>query len=145
VPHDTPSSYPSRTLRRPGRLLIVDDEPFLGEALYRALRHEHEVIVLTEASSALDRLLKGERFDVILCDLMMPAMDGIEFHRCVAEVLPSEANRIVFITGGALTARVESFFRRVPNTLLEKPIDIDGLRALIDRRVGGVAGGTACA
>jgi CheY-like chemotaxis protein len=141
VPDTAPKSYSSRTLRRPGRLLIVDDEPFLGEALYRAFRHEHEVMVLTEASAALSRLLNGERFDIILCDLMMPAMDGIEFHRRVAKALPDEANRIVFITGGAITARVEAFFNRVSNTLLEKPIDIDGLKALIDRRVSGAAGG----
>jgi hypothetical protein len=43
---------------------------------------------------------------------------------------------MVFMTGGAMTARVEAFFQRVPNLLLDKPIDLDGLRALIERRVG---------
>jgi CheY-like chemotaxis protein len=137
--------YPSGTVRLPGRLLVVDDEPFFGEALYRALRHEHQVSVETDATSALARLARGERFDVILCDLMMPIMDGIEFHRRLFDVLPEQANRIVFITGGAITVRVESFLRRVENTFLEKPIHIDGLRALIERRVIGRLDGAACA
>jgi CheY-like chemotaxis protein len=124
---------------------VVDDEPFFGEALYRSLRHEHQVVVETDAASAFARLMKGERFDVILCDLMMPVMDGIEFHRWLYEVLPEQANRIVFITGCAVTARVESFLRRVDNTFLEKPIHLDGLRALIERRVCADAAGTACA
>jgi len=131
---------PSGTyMRRPGRVLVIDDEPLLGQALQRALADEHMIVALTRAADALDRLQAGERFDVILCDLMMPVMDGIDFHRRLSEILPEEADRVVFITGGAFTARVESFFRRVSNPSLEKPVDVDGLRALIERRVSGDA------
>jgi CheY-like chemotaxis protein len=69
----------------------------------------------------------------------MPVMDGIELHRRLSLTCPEEAKRMVFMTGGAMTARVEAFFRRVPNLLLDKPIDLDGLRALIERRVGAPA------
>jgi CheY-like chemotaxis protein len=120
-------------------VLVIDDEPYLGEALQRSLASENQIVVVTEADSALARLDAGERYDVVLCDLMMPGMDGIEFHRRLSAVVPDEAGRVVFITGGAITARVEAFFNRVPNTLLEKPIDLDGLRALIERRVRGDA------
>jgi CheY-like chemotaxis protein len=130
-------AFSSRTQRRLGRVLVVDDEPFLGEALHRALGDENQVDVVTDAASALARLQAGERYDVVLCDLMMPTMDGIDFHDRLSASLPEEANRIVFITGCAYTSRVESFFHRVPNTVLEKPVDIEGLRALIDRRVRG--------
>jgi len=145
MPEVSQPPYRSATVRIPGRVLVVDDEPFFGEALYRSLRHEHHVVVETDATSALARLTRGERFDVIVCDLMMPVMDGIEFHRRLFDVLPEQANRIVFITGCAVTARVESFLRRVENKFLEKPIHIDGLRALIDRRVCGGGAGSACA
>lgn len=131
-PHP-PSS--SGTRRRPGRVLVIDDEPLLGVAVRRALARENEIVVVSDAASALERLLAGERYDVVLCDLMMPKMDGIEFCRQLSTTLPDEANRVVFITGGALTARVESFLRQARNVLLEKPIDLEGLRGLIERRV----------
>jgi CheY-like chemotaxis protein len=134
-----PTVSPSATRVRPGRLLVIDDEPFLGEALRRVLSDENEVVVVTEAAAALARLERGERYDVVLCDLMMPSMDGVDFHRRLNAMLPEEADRLVFIMGGAITARIEAFFRRAPNLLLDKPIDIDGLRALIERRVRGVA------
>jgi CheY-like chemotaxis protein len=133
----TPSG-PSGTRLRAGRVLIIDDELFLGDALRRALGEDNHVEFVAEASEALARLRSGEHYDVVLCDLMMPSMDGIEFHRQLSEERPDEAARVVFITGGAITARVEAFFHRVPNLLLEKPVDLDGLRALIRRRVRGV-------
>ncbi|MCL2448173.1 MAG: response regulator [Polyangiaceae bacterium] len=101
----------------------------------RALGDRHHVVAVPDASEALDRLMAGERYDLVLCDLMMPAMDGIDFHDRLVASLPDEAARIVFVTGGAVSARIESFFHRVPNLLLEKPIDTDGLHALIDRRI----------
>lgn len=125
------------------RVLVVDDEPLIGRSLRRSLADEDEVVAVTSAAAALTRLQRGERYDVVLCDLMMPGMDGIEFHRRLSAILPDEASRIVFITGGAVTARVEAFFRRIPNVLLDKPIDFDGLRALIERRMGTVVRETA--
>jgi len=125
----------SGTRRRPGRVLIVDDEPLVAKAVERVLADKNEVVIAADAADALARLEAGERYDVVLCDLMMPVMDGIELHRRLRASLPGEADRIVFFTGGALTARVEWFFRQVPNVLLEKPIDVEGLHALIERRV----------
>lgn len=142
------SSHPpssSGTRRRTGRVLVIDDEPLLGAAVQRALSRENEVVVASDAAGALRRLQAGERYDVVLCDLMMPAMDGIEFYRQLSSALPEEASRVVFVTGGALTARVESFFRSVPNLLLEKPIDVDGLCALIERRIRGDAAAMSAA
>jgi CheY-like chemotaxis protein len=117
---------------------VVDDEPLIGRSLRRLLSDQDEVVAVTSAAAALARLQRGERYDVVLCDLMMPEMDGIEFHRRLSASLPEEASRVVFITGGAVTARVESFFRHVQNVLLPKPIDFGTLRTLIEQRVGAV-------
>jgi CheY-like chemotaxis protein len=122
--------------RRPGRVLVIDDEHVIGQSLRRVLATENEVVTVMDATEALSRLNSGERYDVVLCDLAMPVMDGVEFHRRLRATLPDEADRIVFITGGALTARDEAFFRRAPNLLMEKPLDVDGIRGLIDRRNG---------
>lgn len=103
--------------------------------MWRVLSKDCEVKTESRAEAALVRLLGGERYDIVLCDLMMTSMDGIEFHRRLVATLPEQAHRVVFITGGALTARVDAFFRRVPNLLLEKPLDLEGVRALVDRRI----------
>jgi CheY-like chemotaxis protein len=133
---------PSGARRRHGRVLVVDDEPALGRALHTVLSDENEVVVTTSASAALVRLLAGEWYDVVLCDVRMPDMDGVEFHRRLSATLPEEAHRIVFITGGGLTAHATAFFEHAPNLLLQKPLDLEGLRALIARRVlGGVESG----
>jgi CheY-like chemotaxis protein len=135
----TDRSKASGARRRHGRVLVVDDEPALGRALQRVLSDDNEVVVTTDASAALVRLQAGEWYDVVLCDVMMPDMDGMEFHRRLFAILPEEAHRIVFITGGALTEHAAAFFDGAPNLLLQKPLDLDGLRALIARRVLGGA------
>ena len=135
----TDETKPSGARRRHGRVLVVDDEPALGRALQQVLSRDNEVVVTTDASAALVRLLAGEWYDVVLCDVMMPDMDGIEFHRRLSASMPEEADRIVFITGGALTVHAAAFFDRAPNLLLQKPLDLEGIGALIARRVLGEA------
>ena len=129
----------SGTRARIPRVLVIDDEADFGDTLREALATEYEVVAVTEADEALRRLRAGERYDVILCDMMMPSMDGVEFHRQLMTFSPDNASRVVFMSGGALVVRVESFFDHVPNALLSKPVDLDGLRAFIERRLGGGA------
>jgi CheY-like chemotaxis protein len=135
----TDQSKASGTRRRHGRVLVIDDEPALGRALQGVLARDNEVVVTTDASAALVRLRAGEWYDVVLCDVTMPDMDGVEFHRRLSAILPEEADRIVFITGGALGEHAAAFFDDAPNLLLQKPLDLEGLRALIARRVLGGA------
>lgn len=124
------------------RVLIIDDEPKIGLALARAIEHLHEAVSVTSAAQALARIESGEHFDVILCDLMMPEMTGMEFHARVVSTLPQLQDRIVFITGGAFTPKARAFLERVPNRRMEKPIDIDRLLDLIrDQRLTSVRAG----
>jgi PAS domain S-box-containing protein len=123
------SPQPSRALR----LLIVDDEASVGSALKRALSRNHEVVATTEASQALERLRQGEWFDVILCDLMMPHMSGMEFYRVLLEQLPALAPRVVFMTGGIFTDAARAFIAQVPNPMVEKPFDRNHIEAVLSR------------
>ena len=123
-------------VRRPGQVLIVDDEEPLATALRRELASDNQVVLARDGAEAIARVGKGETYDVLLCELMMPIMDGVELHRRLSATHPGMAARMVFMTAEATTSRVEAFFNRVPNLLLQKPVDIDGLRALIARRVG---------
>ncbi|HYI02345.1 hybrid sensor histidine kinase/response regulator [Hyalangium sp.] len=106
---------------RRGRILIVDDEPLVSQAIRRALQREHEVMALTSAREAHARLTGGEQFDLILCDIMMPEMSGIDLHEELARVAPELAARMVFLTGGAFTARAREFLSQIKNPCVEKP------------------------
>jgi CheY-like chemotaxis protein/two-component sensor histidine kinase len=126
-------SRPLEALKR-GHILVVDDEPFIGEAVRRLVAPLHEVTAVTSSEDALERIRAGARYDVILCDLMMPRMDGVELHREVGRVAPDLADRMLFITGGAFTPSVREFLDRMQSRTLEKPFDAKSLmRALQER------------
>ncbi len=126
-------------MARRARVLVVDDEPLVAESLKRVLSDEFSVTAMTEPQGALADISAGESFDVILCDVMMPDMNGVELRNRIEAVAPDQAARIVFITGGIVRTDVRALLERVPNAWLEKPLDIDGLRELIRRRMRGVA------
>jgi CheY-like chemotaxis protein len=130
---------PKRTLSgtRPirGRVLVVDDDAFVGDAVALILADAHAVTVVDRAEEALALITRGDRFDVILCDVMMPVMSGADLHARMIAVAPAEAARMVFVTGCALVPEVRAFLDRVPNTCLEKPFEVEALRAFVERRV----------
>jgi len=120
---------------RRGRVLIIDDEPMVVAFTGRCLR-EHDVTGVTDATDALTRISAGEQFDVILCDLMMPNITGIDFFERVGAQRPELAGRIVFMTGGTFTPRAQRFLDSVANPCIEKPFAPPVLRALVRERVG---------
>jgi CheY-like chemotaxis protein len=128
---EEPESPPADTAsRRRGRVLVVDDEVAVGAAMGRVLQREHTVVIEADAREALARLA-NEEFDVIFCDLMMPAMSGIEFYETLARSHPVAARRVVFMTGGAFTARSTNFLESVANVSIAKPFDVVTLKAVI--------------
>ena len=116
---------------RRGRVLVVDDEHLIAAALSRTLAFDHEVTMLPGAREALDRLRDGTRFDLILCDIMMPDMNGIELHAQLVQLAPDQAARMVFLTGGPGTSLARDFLDSVPNAHIEKPFDTRRLRAVV--------------
>jgi CheY-like chemotaxis protein len=119
---------------RTARVLVVDDEPLVAESLRLVLSSEFSVSITTDPKEAVDWIAAGESFDVILCDVMMPVLDGIEVRRRIEAIDPGQAARIVFVTGGILLPRVRSLLESVPNAWIEKPVDLEGLRDLVRRR-----------
>ena len=82
-----------------------------------------------EGRDALDRLLSEQPYDVVLCDLMMPEMTGMDLHEEVVRRLPEMAPRMAFLTGGAFTPRAREFLGRIQNPL--KPSNAGSVRALV--------------
>ena len=123
-------------IRRPiaalaARILAIDDEPIVGTALKRVLGKDNEVITETSARRALDRIRAGEHFDLILCDLMMPDVTGVDFYNELKEFAPERAADVVFMTGGAFTPKARTFLETVTNERLEKPFDMATLKTLV--------------
>jgi len=121
------------TATRRGRILVVDDDTLVAKAMSRLLAEHHEVLALTSAGEALARLERGERFDLIFCDLMMPVTTGVEFHQRLLALDRKQAERTIFITGGAFTDASRKFLETTANDRLEKPFDQQKLRQIIAR------------
>jgi PAS domain S-box-containing protein len=119
---------------RVGRVLIVDDDETGARSLSRILRPS-EVTITHNGRQALDAIRAGKQFDVILCDLMMPEMTGMDLHREISRERPELLDRMIFMTGGAFTPAACEFLDRVPNDRLEKPYEPQALRALVQRRL----------
>lgn len=105
------------------RVLLVDDDRGSVDLFTRMLRAEgHFVISVLSAVEALDILARGiTKVEVIVSDLNMPDMSGVEFYREVEKRDPGLEKKIVFITGGVFSyARVE-FLNNIPNPKLGKP------------------------
>ncbi len=115
------------------RILVVDDEPLLGQTLRLAFLDRHEVVVATSGRDALSLLQHDSSFDLILCDLMMPEISGIAVYEQVREQDPEVARRFVFMTGGAFTDRAREFLESYEGPHLEKPFDITQVEALLPR------------
>jgi PAS domain S-box-containing protein len=120
---------------RRGRVLVIDDDPMIGATIARVLS-AHEVVLLAKAADALGRISRGETFDLILCDLMMPGMSGMELYLELSRRSPGALEKIVFLTGGICAPEVSDFLDQVQNTVLEKPFDPPTLRAFVAERVG---------
>lgn len=113
------------------RVLVVDDEENLRTSLGQILAFEFEVTVCADGREALARIEAGARFDVLLVDLMMPTLSGMDLYARLTAVAPELASRVVFLTGGAFTARAREFLRETPNPRLEKPFDVEQLCATV--------------
>jgi PAS domain S-box-containing protein len=113
-----------------GKVLVVDDEPMIGRYLTALMSNDHDVSCYTSASEALMGLRAGARFDLILCDLMMPGFTGMDLHTALQSFAPDQAERMTFITGGAFTVESKQFLETVPNARLDKPFNAAKVREL---------------
>jgi len=117
-----------------GRILVVDDEAPLRATLKRMLRG-HQVVEAANGEQARQILEQDQEYDVILCDMMMPRMSGVDVHKWLAGAYPRLADRLIFVTGGAFTPRAREYLAKVDNLRLEKPFDARSLRRIIRERL----------
>lgn len=117
------------------RILVIDDETAILAAVERALR-PHRVDVVNNGKEAIERLLGDEEpYDLVLCDLIMNGVSGIDVFQTLQEQAPEQAERVVFMTGGGFTADIRHFLAEVDNSILHKPFDVKTLRWMVSQRL----------
>lgn len=112
-------------------VLVVDDEPDVRRTIAECLGHDgHRVELASSGREALTKLETGQ-YDVILSDLRMADLDGVGFYRAVEEAHPNLVDRLAFISGDTLSARIRDFLDTSERPYLEKPIHPQDLRKLV--------------
>lgn len=116
-----------------GRVLVVDDDAGVSRTVQRTLAGKHHVTAYGDPREALAAIERGDRFDVVFCDVMMPHMRGTELYRRVFRIDPHLASRFVFITGGAADDSVDQVAAQGGISTLEKPFTTEALRSVAER------------
>jgi DNA-binding response OmpR family regulator len=125
------SARPSAVEQRPGRVLVIDDEPAIASLVTRLLKRNGYVVAsVQQAHLAFDELGR-QLYDTVLCDIRMPDMDGIAFHRRLESLNLEYEPRLVIMTGDASNARTEDFLRQYDLPVLRKPFTRQELLAVI--------------
>ena len=112
------------------RILLAEDDVAMREYLTRALERSGYQVAAVDRGTAAIPLLEAEAFDLLLTDIVMPEMDGIELAGRAAEIAP--AMRVMFITGfAAVTLKAA---RQMPQArVLSKPFHLRDLVLEVDR------------
>jgi PAS domain S-box-containing protein len=118
---------------RGAKILVVDDEEAILTFLSRLLTEwGHSVETVNNANTALERL-KTERYSLILLDIKLPGMSGIELYRHIEETVPALTRRVMFITGDIMEATTREFLEKAKVAHITKPLDIEVLKKMINR------------
>ncbi len=114
-----------------GRVAVVDDEPEIGDIIRRALRRRYDVDVYETASEAYAALDDGKRYDVIMCDLLMPDVSGRDVFEHLADKWPDQAQRIVFMSGVSREGARDEILADIDAPMIEKPFRLGDLRRTV--------------
>lgn len=116
-------------------VLLIDDEAAVRDALRRSLARRHRVVAAGSVAEGLAQLEAGVVPDLVLCDVMMPGVNGDEFYRELERQYPELVGRLVFMSGG-VSGEARAFMATWKGTLLQKPFGINDVQEILDARGG---------
>jgi DNA-binding response OmpR family regulator len=120
----------------PGRILIIDDEPSLVRALARLLSRDGYLVATAANGRHALAALQGQPYDVILCDLRMPELDGRAFYARLRQQAPALCQRVIFLTGDGSAPDHQAFLAQCGRPWLRKPCAIAMLRSMMQQVCG---------
>lgn len=131
----SPASLDRAGTRAPGRILVVEDEPTVAQLIADVLREEgHHVEAVLDSQDGLTKLSRGE-YDLVICDLRMPRLDGPAFFDALVRAGSPMQKRIVFVTGDTLAPRTMEFLHTHGLPFLSKPFLVEELKLAVNRRL----------
>ena len=135
-PNSTEQEEPTLTVGAGAHVLVIDDEAALAEAIAAALVDAgFRVARASNGAEALERVSQCS-YDLIICDLKMPRVDGPTFYRRVTETMPSLATRFIFVTGDVAGTDAEPFLAETGCRWLAKPFRLMDLLRLVREVIG---------
>ncbi|HEV2314337.1 MAG TPA: ATP-binding protein [Candidatus Acidoferrales bacterium] len=130
-----PSADPGNV--SPGRVLVVEDEPTVAQLISDVLCEEgHKVEAVFDSQEGLTRLARAH-YDLIICDLRMPRLDGPAFYDALVRTQSPACDRILFITGDTLGPHTVEFFNLRWLPFLAKPFLVEELKLAANRILAG--------
>jgi two-component system, NtrC family, sensor kinase len=116
-----------------GRILVVEDEPTVAQLIVDVLREEgHHAEAVLDSQEGLTRLSRSP-YDLVICDLRMPRLDGPAFYEALVRAGSSIRNRMIFITGDTLAPRTLEFLEQKRLPYLAKPFLVEELKLAVNR------------
>lgn len=112
-------------------ILVIDDEPSIALLLSELLEGKYDVVSLSNGQEALEAVAAKD-FDLIISDIKMPGIDGMEFFKWIEENKPVYKDKIVFTTGVVFDLKVQTFLEETKKPFLTKPFKIAQLMETVE-------------
>lgn len=113
------------------RILVIDDEPSVLEVMQRALMRKGYLVESVEGGQEALDLFKSQHYDLAICDIRMPGMDGLEFYHRLGIDHPEMLNKLIFTTGDAISFSSQSFLKLSKAKILSKPFELEKLLQVV--------------
>jgi two-component system, NtrC family, sensor kinase len=135
-----PEEQAGKERARGSRILVVEDEPTVAQLIADVLGEEgHLVDTILDSRQGLD-LARARRYDLVICDLRMPHLDGRAFYRQLGHDENPLQHRLIFVTGDTLAPRTVDFLQRCGLPYLAKPFLVEELKEVVTRSLAATSG-----
>jgi CheY-like chemotaxis protein len=128
-----PDKEGTMALQTPVTILIIDDEPSFARGLARLLRRDGYTVDTADNGQRALAKLQDQRYDLVVCDLRMPELDGRAFYEILLREYPHLRTRLIFLTGDALSADIRAFLADCGQPYLYKPCYAAEVRSAIQQ------------
>ena len=113
------------------RALIIEDEPGFLRLLHAVLERMGIESDGTNNGPAAFQMLQKRDYDIIISDIDMPDVNGMEVNKYIDKYFPHLINRIIFATGNSFNGNYRNFFQSIQCPVLFKPFELDELRSAV--------------
>ena len=115
------------------RILAIDDEPIISRVSLRVLKSDGFEVDIAGNGLVAKEMAGKTDYDLYLCDIRMPEMNGMEFYEYLRQVHPGCETRVIFVSGDTMNNEVRAFLSGKKNLFLVKPFTPEELRAVIQK------------